>query len=403
MSQYPVEIPYSFSVDLDIREAQIPFVKTAILTDNLPEEPIDFAPTTKSFNYRDTFYVYGDNTLLYFGDAIIRDPTTPIQRSDGWIREKWRAKYLVPENYYGYNFVNWHGTNIKNRLGWVEAIGEYYLRVPITDGYATSELALAALPYSTLTVKRNTGLADEPIASGSSATIFGSVLTDAGFSEVVDGQRVAITSGTGITPGLYKIISHTSTTLTLNGTPGNNTAGDVVYSISDSHSIAQGVNPDYDVPDYYTFPNLTKCEYNFEDNGYSGEASSVSHYTYSLNNPARSLLFPIPTENINMSKVWLQIGVSKYRLRIYGKFYKWTNKKLKSTQTYPIATYIYTPYSSQSNPPDGDWTASYEFSSKVESIGTLKLYEPTAHPCNVRLLVNYVNNSGQNEVREYSV
>ena len=104
-----------------------------------------------------------------------------------------------------------------------------------------------------------------------------------------------------------------------------------------------------------------------------------------------------------MSKIWLQIGVSKYRLRIYGKFYKLTNKKLKSTQTYPIATYIYTPHTFQSDPPDGDWTASYEFSSKVESTGTLKLYEPEAHPCNVRLLVNYVNNSGQNEVREYSV
>ncbi len=417
MMQYPVEIPYSFSFDMSIKESQLPFVRTSILTNSPVEEPIDMAPSTKSPNYRDTFYAYGDNTLLYFGDPILRTLGGDHTTRGGWIKEYWRGKYLAPQKYDNYHHVNWKKASfpydvadINYRLGWVKVGAEYWLCVPQELGqHLTSAGAIAALPYSTLTVKRNTGLQGEVIVSGTTATVESNELIDAGkFTEVVDGMYITIVGGTDILAGQYKIISHNDDKVYLENNPGNNSIGDVIYNISDTLSVAQAVNPDYEVPSYYTFPNLTKCEYHFTDNKYSGQGSLVPMYNYKASNPinaTRDIEVPKPLENINMSKMWLKLGTNRYRLRIYGKFYKWTNGQVKTVQTYPVSTYTYTPYAWQVNPEAGNflWNASYEFSSKVESTDTVNLYQPSHNPSEVSLLVNYVNNSGQNEVRQYKL
>jgi hypothetical protein len=81
--------------------------------------------------------------------------------------------------------------------------------------------------------------------SGATATTSGSILTQSGgdFSTVTDGTDIIrVVSGTGVTIGLYTIASHTSTTVTVNGTLGTSSAGDVVWSIPVGHNFAVGTN-----------------------------------------------------------------------------------------------------------------------------------------------------------------
>ncbi len=81
--------------------------------------------------------------------------------------------------------------------------------------------------------------------SGSTATSAGSVLTQAGgdFSGVVDGVSYAhVLSGTGVTPGIYLVASHTGTTLTVNNPLGTSGAGDIVYYIPTAHNFGIGTN-----------------------------------------------------------------------------------------------------------------------------------------------------------------
>lgn len=76
--------------------------------------------------------------------------------------------------------------------------------------------------------------------TGSTATTSGSVLTQSGgdFSTVTDSvDFVRVTSGTGVTAGIYIITSHTSTTLTVTGTLGTSSAGNVVYTVGTGHNF----------------------------------------------------------------------------------------------------------------------------------------------------------------------
>lgn len=81
--------------------------------------------------------------------------------------------------------------------------------------------------------------------TGTSATTSGNVLTQSGadFSSVVDGQDyLYLVSGTGITPGIYGIVSHTTTTLTLDIAPGTNATANKVWQITTGRNFAVGPN-----------------------------------------------------------------------------------------------------------------------------------------------------------------
>jgi len=365
MSKYPVEIPYTFSVDLDILESQIPFVKISVLTDNLPEETIDFTPNQAIKSYTPTWYLYGDGDLLYAGD-IITNPEATINTTN-----RWRGKYLrgVSEN------KGFYWASDIHQIVWKLDNGKYRISCP---RIIRSNLPYATLPYSTITIKRNISLSED-VTEGTTATIFANVLTDssADFSQVVDGQHIDIISGTDVIPGIYEITAHTTTSLTLEGNPRNNEIGDVTYSISHSFTVAQAINSSYDVPYYFTFRNLT------------------------LRQRRR-----FPNVQMTTSKVWLKLGVDKYRLTVYGRFYKWTNKHIKDGEgTYIEGTYNYIPafFESALPPPLKRYISYYKLDTFTETTRNINVYEPEYHPSNVRLLVNYVNNSGQNEVRKYSL
>lgn len=99
----------------------------------------------------------------------------------------------------------------------------------------------------TLDVSDQTGLdpayGDVSEISGSTATSAGSVLTDssADFTSVVDGEDfLHIFSGTGVTVGVYPILSHTATTITsLGANPlGTSSAGNIVYTITHGRNFA---------------------------------------------------------------------------------------------------------------------------------------------------------------------
>ena len=379
MSKYPVEIPYTFSVDLDILESQIPFVKISVLTNNLPEEIIDFTPNQMTKQYTATWYVYGDDALLYVGDRRVAEAALSAANI-------WRGKYVSGARVVGWTDENYIFGIPSNVLGWISIDDKWKILTPLRYSFApvedSSNPPYPDLPYSTITIKRNISLSDA-VTEGTTATIFANVLTDssANFSQVVDGQHVDIISGTDIIPGIYEITAHTTTSLTLEGNPKNNEIGDITYSISHSWNVVQEMNPDYDVPYYFDFPNLT------------------------LRQRRR-----FPSVQMTTSKVWLKLGAAKYRLTVYGRFYKWTNKRIKDGEgTYIEGTYNYIPAYYTANPNPGDPPAArnhysfYKLSSYTETTKTINVYEPEYHPSNVRLLVNYVNNSGQNEVRKYSL
>lgn len=89
------------------------------------------------------------------------------------------------------------------------------------------------------------GLTGVAQVTGTTATTAASVLTDAAanFSSVVNNQDFCfIESGTGITKGVYPITSHTTTTITLSGSPGNSATADKVYSVITGHVYTPGAN-----------------------------------------------------------------------------------------------------------------------------------------------------------------
>lgn len=81
--------------------------------------------------------------------------------------------------------------------------------------------------------------------TGSTATTSGSVLTQPSgdFSSVTDNvDIVRVVSGTGVTTGRYIITSHTSDTITVSGTLGTSSAGNVVWIITVGHNFQVGAN-----------------------------------------------------------------------------------------------------------------------------------------------------------------
>ncbi len=365
MSKYPVQVAYKFSEEISIREDQLPFVKISVLTDNLPDETIEFFPNQAPDSYDDTWYIYGDDELIYAGETVdsLNGILSSLSYSGKYLLSQgilsqvyWEeAEYLVLTNY---------------PLQWLEREpGIYSPNLPNYSGKPSQII----LPYDVITIKRNTGLEGIIIVSGTSATIEGNELTDTGkFTNIVDGMNVTITSGTDVQPGLYKIISHTDDKLYLVDNPGDNIAGDVVYNISDSYSVAQAINPSFDVPIGNSYPNLK------------------------LTNIKRR---PIPLNNT--AKIWLKTGVNKYRLIVYGRFSKFTDKQIITGEgNYLEGTYTYIPYYEENG---GQWLGYYKLDSSTESTKNIPLYEATYNPSNVRLLINYVNNSGQNEVRQYKI
>lgn len=98
-------------------------------------------------------------------------------------------------------------------------------------------------------IKRINNIATDPgfvgvtEITGTTATTSGSVLTQSGgdFSSVVDGiSYLHLRSGTGITTGIYRIESHTATTVTLNNAPGTNATADKSWRIVTVHDYTPG-------------------------------------------------------------------------------------------------------------------------------------------------------------------
>ena len=147
MSKLPVKINYTFDIDLDITENLIPFVNTSLLINNIPEEEIHFYSHSEdekradTYFYWDAWYVYGDGELLYVGRKIL-----DVFGGDIIPANYWRAKYLTSGD-----------------VQWKE--GEYHLYWYLCDDdkyrIATPEAeqydSYITMPYSTITVKRNTG------------------------------------------------------------------------------------------------------------------------------------------------------------------------------------------------------------------------------------------------------
>lgn len=81
--------------------------------------------------------------------------------------------------------------------------------------------------------------------TGSTATTSTTTLTQSGgnFATVTDGvDYIRIVSGTGVTAGLYPIISHTATTVTSSISFGTNATADKVWQITTGHNLAVGTN-----------------------------------------------------------------------------------------------------------------------------------------------------------------
>ena len=365
MPKYPVQVPFKFSEEISIREDQLPFVKISVLIDNIVDETIEFFPNQAPDSYDETWYIYGDDKLIYAGETV------------DWLNGilsflSYSGKYLLSQGVY--SRVYWEeaeylaSTNYP--LQWIEQDDKYRPSLPNYSG----EPSQIILPYNEITIKRNTGLEGIIITSGTTATIEGNELTDIGrFVNVVDGMYINITSGTEIEEGSYKIISHNDDKVYLANNPGDNSVGDVIYNVSGSFNVAQGINPAFDVPIGNSYPNLLKT------------------------NTKRR---PIPFNNT--SKIWLKTGNNKYRLIVYGRFCKYTDKQVTTGGDYLEGTYTYIPYYEYDSEAE-EWLGYYKLNSSTESTKNIPLYEATYNPSNVRLLINYVNNSGQNEVRKYDI
>lgn len=293
MSKYPVEIPFKFSQEIDIKEEQLPFVKISVLTDNIPDETIEFFPSQATPVYTPTWYVYGDDTLLYAGDTI--RTIYGIGHHLGYT-----AKYLfdIGDRYRVY----WDSTNRSSNYNMYwhlsQSDGKYRPALPFNPYRSTQTI----MPYTNITIKRNTGISDEE---------------------------------------------------------------------------ANGINPSFDIPAGYTYPNLRLSE-----------------------------IMRFPNAQNTTSKIWLKTGINKYRLIVYGRFCKWTDKKIiEGEGNYIKGVYNYVPYYQidTSDPLDWRYTSWYKLASYTEISKNIKLYEASLNPSNIRLLVNYVNNSGQNEVRKYDI
>ncbi len=79
--------------------------------------------------------------------------------------------------------------------------------------------------------------------SGATATTASAVLTQSGadFSTVTNGVDFChIRGGTGVTAGKYRIITHTTDTLTLDPAPGTNATADKVWRVTTGHDFSVG-------------------------------------------------------------------------------------------------------------------------------------------------------------------
>ena len=100
-------------------------------------------------------------------------------------------------------------------------------------------------PLSTTDLLVNPQFKNVSQLTGTTATTSGSVLTQSGadFSNVVDGRDyLYLVSGTGITAGVYGIVSHTTTTLVLDIAPGTNATANKVWQITLGHDFSIGTN-----------------------------------------------------------------------------------------------------------------------------------------------------------------
>jgi hypothetical protein len=311
MTQYPVQVNFSFEVDLDIAEIQLSSVKTSVITEGIPEEPITFDVSQAISSYQSAVYLYGDGDLLYAGrifesqtkyDVSPRPPgsqTSFVTLEALSNSDRWRTKYFNTIPGAGSsNYLTW--TNSDDYLiGWSNIErndvpdGTWRLRAPTE---VSGSLPYAIMPYTSITMKINTGITD---------------------------------------------------------------------------AEADGINTGYDKPSNITFPHLELTQPTI-----TGGAGA------------------------NLNKIWIKLGKEKYRLKVYGYFFKWTNKKpLETTTEYTEATYVYNTKTWNYN---GLYRSGYSLVSSTSTTKTLTLYEPEYNPSNVKLLVSYVNNRGHNEVRNYT-
>ncbi len=95
------------------------------------------------------------------------------------------------------------------------------------------------------TVNTNPTFAGVAQYVGTTATTSAGKIVDSGanFANVVDNQDLVwVPSGTGIVAGIYLIVGHTSTSLTLDNAIGNNATADKHYQVTTGHNFAVGSN-----------------------------------------------------------------------------------------------------------------------------------------------------------------
>ena len=97
----------------------------------------------------------------------------------------------------------------------------------------------------------------------------------------------------------------------------------------------------------------------------------------------------------NINSVGIKIDTRKYNLKIWGRFYKLTEKVIKSTETYKEwnNTYIQTVY--------GNGDKYYKLGTSDVKDKTVDLYYAQETPSNVRLLLSFLNDKNAYEVRKY--
>ena len=326
----PVRVQYNFTIDLDIKEEQIPFVKTSLLINDSLEEPYEFKliNNVDGQSDNDIWYLYGDEDLIYVGSRIIA-PTGHANLNNGYYyagsaRESasWRCKYYTYSELYNRIYPEWttlahfleYSIKWVTRNEWkdIEDNSIYRLLLPYHTSYYQKVPAghsapspLYSLPYNTITVKRNTG---------------------------------------------------------------------------ESVLNVQNMNPVYNSPIDYTYPNMQHLE---------GENGSLNY------------------QSLRTNKLWIKIGENKYKLKIWGEVFKFTDTITIENIEYPVWNCTYIPkYYWEFSHGDEDWWwyrywSRYELQSSSIDTVTKPRYGGQATQSDLTLSVNYINDKGSHEVRKY--
>ena len=152
----PAQHNFYFTQDLEITESLIPYVKVSLMINPIDNEEIfHYVDEEKKYRYKDCWYVYGDNDLLYVGGLKRYDWRWDEEEGQSYYTdyaritsEFWRAKYIIGDYIYWTNSTDFW-------LNWTDIGDDGNFKIVLPFKMQGSEYY--TLPYSKITVKRNTG------------------------------------------------------------------------------------------------------------------------------------------------------------------------------------------------------------------------------------------------------